>query len=96
MLPSRSSRNRNIFFFFLSCFVFSVRVPVRTDILFCLQEHVAGFEPVPPVWKTGMQPITPYVHWGREVPDLLPLLSCNVLAAFTAIDGTGVEPALPA
>ena len=47
------------------------RVPVRTDILFNFQEHDTGYDPAPPVWKTGMHPITPIVHSGREVPDLI-------------------------
>ena len=50
---------------------FVVRVPVRTDILLNFQEHDTGYDPAPPVWKTGMQPITPIVRSGREVPDLI-------------------------
>jgi len=30
-----------------------VRVPVRTDVLLDFQEHDTGYDPAPPVWKTG-------------------------------------------
>ena len=42
-------------FFFCSCLQlhFFVRVPVRTDMLFNFQEHDTGYDPAPPVWKTG-------------------------------------------
>ena len=64
--------------------------------LILFSEHVTGFEPVPPVWKTGMQPITPYVHWGEKCLFLLPFSVLKYCRISPAIDGTGVEPALPA
>ena len=63
------------FHFFIPPFSFCCFCPCACTGRYIIRfsEHVTGFEPVPPVWKTGMQPITPYVHLGREVPVSSPL-----------------------
>ena len=45
-------------------------------------KRVTGYDPVPPVWKTGMQPITPHAH-------------CFLIWLSKCKQATGFEPVSP-